>query len=99
MVLATGEEWAAENYVNSSGYDRIRIILPLNTVIDGVEYASNPKAIKELTARVDAGYAGVGCAKYSGQSVERREVGVDTNNSTFDFVLIQRGTPGRHHLE
>ena len=99
VVLTTGEEWEAEDYINSSGYPRVRVIMPLHTVIDGVEYSANPKTVKELTVRVDAGYAGIGCAKYSGQSVERREVGVDTNNSTFDFVLIPRGTPGWHHVE
>jgi len=99
IVLATGEEWHIEEYINSSGYPGTRVTLPLYTVIDGVEYAANSDHTKELTMRVDAGFAGVGCAKYSGASVERREVGVDTNNSTFDFVLIPRGTPGYTHVQ
>lgn len=99
VVLATGEEWYIEDYINSSGYPGTRVTLPLYTIIDGVEYAANSDITKELTVRVDAGWAGVGCAKYSGASVERREVGVDTNNSTFDFVLIPRGTPGWTHVQ
>jgi hypothetical protein len=99
VVFATGEEWGYESYVNSSGYDRIRVILPLYTVIDGVEYATNSDATKELTARVDAGFAGLGCTKYSKQSTERREWGMDVNNSTFDFILLPTPTPGWSHLE
>jgi hypothetical protein len=99
IVLATGEEYTVEEYVDSNGYSHLRVTLPLYTVIDGVEYAANSDHTKELTMRVDAGFAGVGCAKYSGATVERREVGVDTNNSTFDFVLIPRGTPGYTHVQ
>jgi len=99
VVFATGEEWGYESYVNSSGYDRIRVILPLYTVIDGVEYATNSDATKELTARVDAGFAGLGCTKYSKQSTERRETGMDVNNSTFDFILLGPPTPGWSHLD
>jgi hypothetical protein len=69
--------------------------IPIDKVIDGVEYASNPYVTqKEMTVRVDAGFAGVGIAKYGGQSTERREPGLDTNNSTFDFVVIPYATPG-----
>jgi hypothetical protein len=50
--------------------------------------------IKTMTARVDAGFAGIGITRYSGQSTERREEGVDTNNSTFDFVNLPHPTPG-----
>ncbi len=69
--------------------------IPIEKVIDAIEYASNPTATtKEMTVRVDAGFAGIGITKYSGQSTERREEGLDTNNSTFDFVVIPRPTPG-----
>jgi hypothetical protein len=99
VVFTTGEEVSYETYVNSAGYDRTRITLPLYTVIDGVEYATNPDVVKELTARVDAGFAGLGCTKYSLQSTERREWGLDVNNSTFDFILLPSPTPGWSHLE
>jgi hypothetical protein len=99
VVFTTGEEFGYESYVNSAGYERTRIALPLYTVIDGVEYATNSDATKELTVRVDAGFAGLGCTKYSLQSTERREIGVDVNNSTFDFTLLSVPTPGWSHLE
>ncbi len=99
VVFATGEEVGFETYINSSGYERTRITLPLYTVIDGVEYATNSDATKELTVRVDAGFAGLGCTKYSLQSTERREIGMDVNNSTFDFILLGPPTPGWSHLE
>lgn len=99
VVITTGEEWDWEIYINSAGYESIRLTMPLSTVIDGVEYASSADNVKELTVRVDAGFAGIGCSKYSGQSTERGEVGVDTNNSTFDFILLPRPTPGYSHLD
>jgi hypothetical protein len=99
VVFATGEEFWYESYINSAGYERIRIALPLYTVIDGVEYATNSDATKELTSRVDAGFAGLGCTKYSLQSTERREWGLDVNNSTFDFILLPSPTPGWSHLD
>jgi hypothetical protein len=72
--------------------------IPIEKVIDGVEYASNPYVTtKEMTMRVDAGFAGVGIEKYGGQSTERREPGLDTNNSDFDFVVIPHPTPGYFH--
>lgn len=99
VVFSTGEGFGYESYTNSSGYERIRITLPLYSVIDGVEYATNSDATKELTVRVDAGFAGLGCTKYSLQSTERREIGMDVNNSTFDFILLPSPTPGWSHLD
>jgi len=99
VVFTTGEEFAYESYINSSGYERIRVTLPLYTVIDGVEYGPDADRTKELTMRVDAGFAGLGCTKYSGQSTERREIGFDVNNSTFDFILLPTPTPGDTHVQ
>jgi hypothetical protein len=89
VVIATGEEFT----IDENNY----MFIPINTVIDGVEYNVNPTYSKELTVRVDAGFAGIGIAKYSGQDTERREVGLDTNNSTFDFVNPPSPTPGYFH--
>lgn len=86
IVIAEGGNYP----IDENGYMRI----PIEKVIDGVEYNSNPMYSKEMTVRVDAGFAGIGTTRYSGQSTERRELGLDTNNSTFDFVLIPRPTPG-----
>lgn len=94
VVMATGEEYWI-NEVDGA----IRIALPLSSVIDGVEYASSSDKTKYLTMRVDAGFAGLGCAKYSGESTERREIGIDNNNSTFDFTLLPGPTVGYSHVQ
>ena len=94
VVLTTGEEYFI-NEVEGA----IRVAFPLYTVIDGVEYASSSDKTKYLTMRIDAGFAGLGCAKYSGESTERREIGLDVNNSTFDFILLERPTTGYSHVQ
>jgi hypothetical protein len=94
VVLATGEEYWIDDVDGS-----IRIALPLYSVIDGVEYATSSDKVKQLTLRVDAGFAGLGCAKYSGESTERREIGIDNNNSTFDFTLLPGPTVGYSHVQ
>ncbi len=90
VVLATGE--GLEFFEFEPG--RLHILIPLDELIDGVEYASSTTSTKELTRRVDAGFAGLGNTKYSGQSTERRELGLDTNDSSFDFILLPDPTPG-----
>jgi len=89
VVLANGSEYE----MDADGHLRI----PVKDVIDGVEYSSNPALTKELTRRVDAGFAGIGITRYSGYSTERREIGLDTNDSTFDFMNLNHPTPGRFH--
>ena len=93
IVLATGEEYWYETYT-SSGYEKIRIAIPLYTVLDGVEYANTQKSTKQLTVRVDEGAAGLGNTKYSAQSVERITPGLDSNNSTNDFRIVGPPSPG-----
>ncbi len=98
IVLATGEEYSFAEYINDAG-THLEIRIPLETVIDGVEYASIPtNATKQLTVKVDAGMAGGGIPKYSGKSTERRELGLDTNDSTYDFVNVDSPTPGYSHV-
>jgi hypothetical protein len=94
-VIASGEEYYFDEYEPG----KLHIILPIYTIIDGVEWASSTSSTKELTARVDAGFAGLGCPKYSGQSTERRELGLDTNDSTFDFLLTPKATPGYSYFD
>jgi hypothetical protein len=50
-----------------------------------------------MTVRIDAGFAGIGVLRYSGYSTERRELGLDTNDSTFDFLNLVHPTPGFFH--
>jgi len=94
VILADGSRFYPGE-VSPTGYQYIHV--PLSTVLDGVEYSSNSSKQKELTLRVDAGFAGVGVSKYSGISVERRFPGTDTNNSSLDFVNINHPTPGYQH--
>ena len=98
VVLATGEHWSLEEYENSSGNISEQIIIPLDEVIDGVEFSSSLD-IKYLTVRVDEGFAGVGISKYSGMSIERRELGLDSDNSSYDFINNVRPTPGFFHIK
>ena len=92
IILADGSDWYyGESYANS---DRKYLHIPISTVIDAVEYSSNSESNKELTRRLDAGFAGVGMSKYSGKSVERRIPGFDTNNSRLDFIILDDPTPG-----
>jgi hypothetical protein len=95
VVIATGKQYEYEEY--EPGKFHVRI--PIETIIDGVEYAASASSVKELTSRVDAGLAGIGCTRYSGRSVERREPGLDTNNSTSDFLLTSPPTPGYSYFE
>lgn len=81
--MATGEDtvWV----------DGIRI----DTIIDGVEYQSNPppRNRKTLDPRVDRGYV-LSPPRYSGMSMQRRLPGFDTNDSRVDFEILPRATPG-----
>jgi hypothetical protein len=83
------EEWT----IDSDNHVRI----PVKNVIDGVECNSNPAYAKEITVRIDAGFGGIGILRYSGYSTERRELGLDTNDSTFDFMNLVYPTPGYFH--
>jgi hypothetical protein len=89
VFLTTGDEYTIDDE------DKVRV--PIENVIDGVEYNANPQYSKEITVRVDAGFAGIGLLKYSSNSIERREFGLDTNDSTFDFTNLTRPTPGYFH--
>ena len=67
------------------------------SIIDGVEYSSSSTHIKDIENFVDRGFGGVGLQKYSGQSLERKTPGFDTDNSTIDFEVIPAPTIGYQH--
>jgi len=71
--------------------------IALESVIDGVEYASFSSHLKDIEKEVDRGFGGVGLTKYSGQSLERVAVGFDSNNSSVDFEILDHPTPGYQH--
>ncbi len=93
IYLATGEEWSYGMHFDGNDMKEY-IHIPLYTIVDGVEYASNTDATRYMTIRVDAGLAGIGMSKYSATSVQRRFPGLDSNNSTFDFENTQPPSPG-----
>jgi hypothetical protein len=95
VILSDGSEWYFGEMNDAGTYQYIHF--PISTVLDAVEYCTNAEKKKEITTRVDAGFAGIGVLKYSGVSVERRFPGFDTNNSTLDFINIDTPTPGYQH--
>lgn len=93
MVGVTGDVILIADGSDDNYFDGIDI----NTVIDCVEYSSISTHIKDIEEELDYGFAGVGLNKYSGQSIERKHPGFDTNNSTVDFEIIKKPTVGYHH--
>ena len=81
---------------DGSDYDQMDGI-NVNSVVDCVEYSSNPNHFKDVPYSLDASFAGFGISKYSGLSMERIRPGFDTNSSGIDFVVITTPTPGYHH--
>lgn len=69
--------------------------IDIGTVVDGVEYQTNPhpQNKKTLDPRVDRSYV-LSPPRYSGKSMQRREPGLDTNDSLSDFEILDRATPG-----
>ncbi|MBD3179906.1 MAG: DUF4876 domain-containing protein, partial [Candidatus Latescibacteria bacterium] len=95
VFLATGEEYSFHEHINDYG-TQVYGHVPLETIIDAVEYASNPDASRYMTERLDASLA-PGAPKYGARSIERRFPGLDSNNSAFDFIVTDKPTPGYHH--
>ncbi len=105
--LISGEHGAiviAQMNPDSLGwYDEHRLI-PIEFVLDGVEYLDDVSRLDEkiLTTQVDGGGTG-GIQFYTGKSMERkliRENGKyklkDNNNSSLDFQINNRPTPEYH---
>ncbi len=77
-------------------------LIPYTSILDGVEYMSDPTKIadKILNESIDASAAG-GIQFYTGKSMERIMIGTgekillkDDNNSTVDFKRNEHPTPG-----
>jgi hypothetical protein len=84
IMLASGRDTVWEDGID------------ISTVVDAVEYQSSlpPTLQKTLDARIDRGVA-LSPPRYSGQSMQRAEPGMDSNDATLDFVIIPLATPGR----
>jgi len=67
--------------------------IDINTILDGVEYRLGVAGYTTLDDRVDRGWI-KSPPKYNGESMQRRESGVDTNDGTFDWIVIPLPTPG-----
>jgi len=95
IYLSDGEGWEY-GYHFDENLDRMKeyVHIPLESIVDGVEYASNPDVTRHMTIRIDAGLAGNGIGKYSARSTQRRFPGLDSNNSSFDFETSYPPTPG-----
>jgi hypothetical protein len=55
----------------------------ISDIIDGVEYKSSYSQIKTLDARIDRGVV-IGPTRFNGKSIQRRDPGTDSNNSSLD---------------
>ncbi len=67
--------------------------IDIDTILDGVEYQSNGNRRLTLDDRVDRGWV-QSPPKYSGKSMERRLPGMDTNDGTLDWHILDHPTPG-----
>jgi hypothetical protein len=83
-------------------YQGSNIYIDLSTVLDGIQYSEKVSGNKKLDGRVDAGVGGIGISSYSGKSIERiadpknPKKLFDSNNSTSDFGINDKPTPGYH---
>ena len=67
--------------------------IELSTILDGVEYQTDATKNISLDERVDRSWV-QSPPKYSGESIQRREKGVDTNDGLLDWEIISFPTPG-----
>ncbi len=83
------------------------ILIHHRYILDGVEYLKDPTRLdqKILNHAIDAGGTG-GIQFYTGKSMERIALNIDgrmilkdDNNSSVDFVVINKPTPEYHHSQ
>ena len=67
--------------------------IDISTVIDGVQYKSSTTSSKTLDLRVDKSFM-LSPSRYSGESMQRREPGGDSNDGISDWEIIHVATPG-----
>jgi hypothetical protein len=79
----------------SSGVDSVWTDgIDISNIIDAVQYSNSPSThLKTIDDRLDRGQAPCP-ARYSGQSMQRREPGMDTNDGGLDWEIIPHPTPG-----
>ena len=67
--------------------------IDVETILDGVEYQPSGLFRNTLDDRIDRGWI-QSPPKYNGESMQRREKGIDTNDGTLDWKTIPTPTPG-----
>lgn len=82
------------------------MMIPVDAIIDGVEYREDLSEYqyKRFPPKIDSGMSG-GMPPYKGKSIERkidrrkngRIILMDNNNSSIDFDVIKKPTPGTIH--
>lgn len=81
--------------VISSGIDSVwNDGIDISTIVDAIQYAATATKKKTIDDRVERGLV-ITPSKYSGQSMQRREPGMDTNDGSMDWEVISSPTPGR----
>lgn len=89
-----GVNLSADVIVISSGKDsNWEDGIDIDTILDGVEYQSSLTTKKSLDSRVDKGFT-LSPPKYGGKSMQRIDPGVDSNDSSSDWGIIDVPTPG-----
>ncbi len=106
--LIGGEQGAiviAKMPIDSLQWFGDQLLIPYRYVLDGVEYLKDPTKLenKILNHSIDGGGTG-GIQFYTGKSMERIALNVeqkmvlkDDNNSSVDFVVINKPTPEFHY--
>lgn len=108
--LIGGEQGAiviAKMPIDSLQWFGDQLLIPYRYVLDGVEYLKDPMKLenKILNHSIDGGGTG-GIQFYTGKSMERIALNVegrmvlkDDNNSSVDFVVINKPTPEFHYTK
>lgn len=90
---------------DSLGWEDDRMLIPYESIIDGVEFLDDPTEIdeKKLNPQIDAGATG-GIEFYTGKTMERipiqlngRTILKDDNNSSLDFRVYEHPSPESHN--
>jgi hypothetical protein len=69
--------------------------IDISTIIDAVQYNNNPgTTVKTIDNRLDRGII-QSPLRYSGQSMQRKVPGKDSNNGALDWEILANPTPGR----
>ncbi|MCF6268909.1 MAG: DUF4876 domain-containing protein [Melioribacteraceae bacterium] len=84
----------SDRVIITSGVDTVwEDGIDIETILDGVEYRTGGIGYPTLDDRIDRGWI-KSPPKYNGESMQRREKGIDTNDGTLDWKTIPYPTPG-----